>query len=88
MVGKYFALAESTIVELPLWQDQTEIAPLNHVGQTFIDRRNVDSKGKKIVTADNMFMMRRLDFQVSAETRIEVSDEPFRKLSELANVLD
>src|SRR5579872_4857136 len=37
------------------------------LGQTFIDRRNVDSRGKKIRTGDNLFMIRRLDNQASIE---------------------
>ncbi|MFI5421719.1 MAG: transcription initiation factor IIB family protein, partial [Nitrososphaerales archaeon] len=37
------------------------------LGQTFIDRRNVDSRGKKIRAADNLFMIRRLDNQASIE---------------------
>jgi len=83
VVGNDFALRESRLRELASRQDQSAIAAPNHLAQTFIDRRNVDSKGKKIPTADNMFMMRRLDFQSSAEN----SDRSFRRaLQEITRI--
>src|SRR5579862_484141 len=83
VVGNDFALPESRLGEIAARQDQKVIAPPNHVGQTFIDRRNVDSKGRKIQTADNLFMIRKLDFQSS----IENSDRSFKRaLQEITRI--
>jgi transcription initiation factor TFIIB len=75
VVGMDFALTDSRNTELAFKLDNQAIAPANHVGQTFIDRRNVDSRGNKIETADSMYMMRRLDFQASVEN----SDRSFKR---------
>ena len=75
VVREDLALTRSEVGEFSSKRDHLSIAPLNHVGQTFIDRRNVDSRGKKIETPDNMYMMRRLDFQASADN----SDRSFKR---------
>jgi transcription initiation factor TFIIB len=78
VVGRDLALTESRFGEFSSKRGNISIAPLNHVGQTFIDRRNVDSRGKKIETADSMYIMRRLDFQASADN----SDRSFKRAME------
>ena len=55
-------LGEITQFKTPVLLELLVNLPL---GQTFIDRRNVDSRGKKIRTVDNLFMIRRLDNQAS-----------------------
>jgi transcription initiation factor TFIIB len=85
VVGNDFALIESRVGESPDKLYNNAIAPPNRVGQTFIDRRNVDSRGKKIVTFDNMYMMRRLDFQASADN----SDRSFKRaLQEITRITE
>jgi transcription initiation factor TFIIB len=85
VVGSDYALTDSKVGELISRGDNGTIAPLNHLGQTFIDRRNVDSRGKKIESADNMYMMRRLDFQASAEN----SDRSYRRaVQEIARITE
>ena len=85
VVGSDLAAMDSNPGEFPSNRDRTTIAPPNHVGQTFIDRRNVDSRGKKIGTTDNMYMMRRLDFQASADN----SDRSFRRaLQEITRITE
>ena len=83
VVRNDLALPESRVGELAGRLDDRIIAPPNRLGETFIDRRNVDSKGRKIQTADNMFMIRKLDLQSSAEN----SDRSFRRaLQEITRV--
>lgn len=85
VVGSELALNDSRASEFTTKHDNAAIAPPNHVGQTFIDRRNVDSRGKKIGTADSMYMMRRLDFQSSADN----SDRSFRRaLQEITRITE
>jgi transcription initiation factor TFIIB len=85
VVGKDFALTESGISGFSSKRDDISIAPLNHVGQTFIDRRNVDSHGKKIEISENMYMMRRLDFQASADN----SDRSFKRaMQEISRITE
>jgi len=85
VVGSELVVADSKSGEFPSKRDSATIAPPNHVGQTFIDRRNIDSRGKKIGTADNMYMMRRLDFQASADN----SDRSFRRaLQEITRITE
>ncbi len=75
VVGNDLAPPELRVGEFAARQDERAIAPPNRFGQTFIDRRNVDSKGRKIQTADNLFMMRKLDFQSSADN----SDRSYKR---------
>jgi transcription initiation factor TFIIB len=85
VVGSDLAATDSSQAEFPSKRDTAAIAPPNHVGQTFIDRRNVDSRGKKIGTSDNMYMMRRLDFQASVDN----SDRSFRRaLQEITRITE
>jgi transcription initiation factor TFIIB len=85
VVGRDLVIPDATGGDFATKRDATTIAPPNHVGQTFIDRRNVDSRGKKIDMADNMYMMRRLDFQASAEN----SDRSFRRaLQEITRITE
>jgi len=85
VVGNDYALTDSRVGDFLSRGGNGAIAPPNHVGQTFIDRRDVDSRGKKIGTAENMYMMRRLDFQASADN----SDRSFRRaLQEITRITE
>ena len=69
VVGNEAAIAASRAGELAKQNSDSLSSTVNlPLGQTFIDRRNVDSRGKKIHTADNLFMIRRLDNQASIES--------------------
>jgi transcription initiation factor TFIIB len=68
VVGNEDAIVQSRVGEASKQNSGSLSTTINlPLGQTFIDRRNVDSRGKKIRTADNMFMIRRLDSQASID---------------------
>jgi len=85
VVRNDYALNDLEAKEAPSMGEIGTIAPMNRLGQTFIDRRNVDSRGKKIETTDDMYMMRRLDFQASADN----SDRSYRRaLQEITRITE
>ena len=85
---RILALTASEVGEFSSRRDHLSIASLNHVGQTFIDRRNVDSPGKKIGTPGNMYMMRRLDFQASADNSDRSFKRAMQEISRITERLD
>jgi transcription initiation factor TFIIB len=68
VVGNEAAIVGSSAGDITKQNSNSLSSTVNlPLGQTFIDRRNVDSRGKKIRAADNLFMIRRLDNQASIE---------------------
>jgi transcription initiation factor TFIIB len=68
VLGVNNATLESPSHELTTHNLGLVAATPRHFGQTFIDRRNVDSHGRRVESSDNMFMMRRLDNQSLADS--------------------
>jgi transcription initiation factor TFIIB len=68
VVGMDQAKPESRVLERTTPNLGLLAASPRHFGQTFIDRRNVDSRGRRVETSDNMFMIRRLDSQSLADS--------------------
>lgn len=74
-------------VDFVVKRDADSIVPVNYVSQTFIDRRNVDSRGKKIESVDNLHMIRRLDFQTSAENSGRNFKRAFQEIARVSERL-
>ncbi len=87
VVSKDYSLSTSGKDKLLSKFDNGTIASTNHVGQTFIDWRNVDSRGNKIQAADNMYMIRRLDFQASVENSDRSFNRAMQKIIRMAERL-